>query len=271
MLRRTFALLISLGFAAVDSARSVLRPVADKPSGRGVVLYYHAVKLAERGAFAWQMDELVKRAHPFRADSPETMVAGQLNVAVTFDDGFESVLQNAVPELTKRQIPFTMFVPSGSLGERPCWVLDPKHRAWNERVLSAADLRVLAKLPLAQLGSHSVTHPNLLCLGADDARRELVQSRADLEANAGSQVDVFSFPHGAHNPALLREAQQAGYKHVFTVEPTLVECGSTTFTIGRVGVDPHDWPIEFRLKIVGAYRWRAHLHRWRMTSLNAGI
>ena len=272
MVRRSLALLVSLGFAAVDRARSIFRPVSHRPStGRGVVLYYHAVKPAERAAFAWQMDELVKHARPFRADSPETMTAGQLNVAVTFDDGFESVLQNAIPELTKRHIPFTMFVPSGSLGERPCWVLDPEHRAWDERVLSREDLRVLAKLPLAQLGSHSITHPNLQRLSADEARRELVQSKVDLEAIAGSQVDVFSFPHGAHSPALLEEARQAGYKRVFTVEPTLVESGGTTFSVGRVGVDPDDWPIEFRLKIAGAYRWRAHLHHWRMSSVNAGI
>jgi hypothetical protein len=25
--------------------------------------------------------------------------------------------------------------------------------------------------------------------------------------------------------------------------------------IGRIGVTPHDWPLEYRLKVIGAYQW----------------
>ena len=35
---------------------------------------------------------------------------------------------------------------------------------------------------------------------------------------------------------------------------------ATEFVVGRVATDPGDWPIEFRLKLMGAYRWIAFAH-----------
>ena len=266
MIRRSVALLVSLALGTIDYVRWQVRRLLNRSvAGSGVVLYYHAIKTLERAAFAWQMDELLKRAHVFPASSPETMAKEGRNVAVTFDDGFQSVLENAVPELMKRSIPFTMFVPSGCLGTRPCWVQDPRHPLWGERVLSTAELRSLASLPLATIGSHSITHPNFLAIDSDRVRNELAQSKADLEAAAEIEVDLFSFPHGAHNPTLVEEARRVGYRRVFTIEPNTIESDSSVFTMGRVAADPHDWRIEFRLKIAGAYRWRSSLHRLRQT------
>jgi peptidoglycan/xylan/chitin deacetylase (PgdA/CDA1 family) len=223
-------------------------------------LYYHAVTAAQRARFAAQMDLLRCRAMPFEAGSRERTSDDGWHVAVTFDDGFRSVVDHAVPELEARNIPFTIFVPSGCLGERPAWVRDRNHPAWQERVMSAAELRTLAGLPLATIGSHSVTHRNMRQLDSAQAAEELVRSRLELQAAAGTDIDLFSFPHGAHNAALLAQARQAGYRRVFTVQPALMPPDPGVFTVGRVAVDPNDWPIEFRLKLAGAYRWRS---RWR--------
>jgi peptidoglycan/xylan/chitin deacetylase (PgdA/CDA1 family) len=230
---------------------------------RGVVLYYHAVKPDQRQRFARQLDTLIRQASLFPAGSPEVMRSGRRNIAVTFDDGFRSVLDNAVPELTKRCIPFTVFIPSGCLGERPSWVHDPNHPSWHERVLSRAELRALVAVPLATLGSHSVNHPNLLRLDKPEARCELEDSRAALEAAAGVVVDLFSFPHGGHNRVLVDQASIAGYRRVFTVQPSRVDRNADPFVVGRVATDPDDWAAEFRLKLAGAYRWRGLLLRKR--------
>jgi peptidoglycan/xylan/chitin deacetylase (PgdA/CDA1 family) len=145
-----------------------------------VVLYYHAIKPYQRARFARQMDELSKRAHVFPAGSPEVMLRDRQNVAVTFDDGFRSVIENAVPELLKRSIPFTVFVPSGCLGARPAWVRNPQHPSFGEQVLTASELRELARAPLVTLGSHSITHRNLVGLDAPSATHELERSKAEL-------------------------------------------------------------------------------------------
>ena len=261
MIRRLAVLFISVAVRCVDAAVGSVRR---RHTCRGVVLYYHAVKPHQRQRFARQMDALLERAHPFPAGSPDAMRPGTTNAAVTFDDGFCSVAQNAVPELAKRGIPFTLFVPSGCLGRRPSWVHSAMHPAWEERVLSAAELRELARVPLATLGSHSVTHPDLRRLAASDSRRELAESKRALEQASGAGIDLFSFPHGAHSAALVAEARRAGYRRVFTIEPAVIESRHDHFTIGRVAADPEDWPIEFHLKLAGAYRWRQRLHRRRL-------
>jgi peptidoglycan/xylan/chitin deacetylase (PgdA/CDA1 family) len=262
--KRILALTLSLGVRIADAVNGAARRWAGKRRPRqGVVLYYHAITARERPRFAWQMDELLHLASPFCAGAPDTMTGEGLNVAVTFDDGFLSVVENALPELSERGIPFTMFVPSGCLGERPSWIHDPNHPSWDEQVLSEKELRALASHPLATVGSHSITHPNLPKIDLAAAERELRESREQLEAVVATPIDQFSFPHGAHNDTLLASARQAGYRLVFTVEPTTVTPSRHPFAVGRVAADPGDWRIEFRLKIAGAYRWRYAFHRLR--------
>ena len=43
-------------------------------------------------------------------------------------------------------------------------------------------------------------------------------------------------------------ARQVGYTRVFTIEPTMARPAMDQFAVGRVQVDPDDWPMEFRLK-----------------------
>jgi peptidoglycan/xylan/chitin deacetylase (PgdA/CDA1 family) len=225
---------------------------------KAVVIYYHAVRPDQREQFARQMDQLLSLAHPFQAGSAETVSTTQrYMVAVTFDDGFESVVENAVPELTKRNIPFILFVPSGCLGRRPSWV-PATHPSWGERVVSEPTLSSLSGNRLSMIGSHSVTHPNLVRLGSSEVSDELVRSKADLEAALGRQIDLFSFPYGASNSAILNAARRAGYRRVFTIEPACLEPTTDAYSVGRFAVDPEEWQIEFRLKLVGAYRWRRH-------------
>lgn len=230
---------------------------------KAVVIYYHAIRPDQRNRFAGQMDLLLSLAHPFQAGSMENVSTTQRHLAaVTFDDGFESVVENAVPELTKRNIPFTVFVPSGCLGRRPPWV-PATHPSWDERVVSESTLSSLARNRLSLIGAHSVTHSNLATLSSSEVSDELVRSKADLEATLGHDIDCFSFPYGASTSETHNAARRAGYRRVFTIEPECFESTADAYSVGRFAVDPDDWQIEFRLTIVGSYRWRRHCSRFR--------
>jgi peptidoglycan/xylan/chitin deacetylase (PgdA/CDA1 family) len=225
---------------------------------KAVVVYYHAVRTDQRRRFARQMDLLQRLAQPFQAGCLDPVPTScRYMAAVTFDDGFESVLENAVPELTKRNIPFVLFVPSGCLGRQPSWV-PATHPSFTERVLSESKLSSLASNGLCVIGSHSVTHSNLATLGSSRLSEELIRSKADLEAALGRSIDVFSFPYGAATSATYAAARRAGYRRVFTIEPECFRSTADAFVVGRFAVDPDDWRIEFHLKLVGAYRWHRH-------------
>jgi peptidoglycan/xylan/chitin deacetylase (PgdA/CDA1 family) len=253
-MKRVFKLLISLLVRCCDVCRAgLLRLTGRKPIPSCVVLYYHGIPAPERHRFARQMDEVIRRTQPISADSRPVLNGKSHYCAVTFDDGFVSVLENALPELADRRIPATLFVPTGSLGQSPSWIKGARSSA--EMVLSASQLAELKQNELVTIGSHSITHPNFLAIDHAHAERELKQSKADLEALLGRPVILFSFPHGACNGATIEMAKGAGYRRVFTIEPEAMPPTTEEFVMGRVATGPADWPTEFRLKLLGAYRW----------------
>ncbi|MBX3744429.1 MAG: polysaccharide deacetylase family protein [Verrucomicrobiae bacterium] len=260
MIKRLLRLAISLAVFAWDRLLDLALRLAGKPlPPRATVIYYHAVPAAHRPLFARQMDEILRRFSPVPSLHQGPLAPGQRHVSVTFDDAFVSVLHHALPELKKRSIPATVFIPSGCLGQPPSWLERARDFAAQDRVMSADELRTLAAEPSITLASHSVTHPNLLRLPADQARTELAGSRASLEALFERPVDQFSFPYGAHRPELRRAALDLGYRRIFTSDPLPAFTQAGESVTGRVSVDPDDWPVEFRLKIAGAYRWLGHL------------
>ena len=250
---RILHLVLSLGFyVAWWLWRSCVRVVGRTPAGTCVALYYHAVPTHERQRFAQQMDMLLRVAKPVAADFTVPPADGSHNVAVTFDDGFRSVIDNALPELAQRDIPATLFIPSGCLGQHPPWLQNRVHTDAHETILTSTELQAIASA-LVTVGSHTVTHRNLLSLSHTDVTTELRQSRTKLSELCATEVRLLSFPHGAYDHHIVQLSQQAGYTRVFTTLPTLVD--PTAYVVGRVNACPRDWPLEFYLKVHGAYRW----------------
>lgn len=221
-----------------------------------VVLYYHSIPKEKRPGFSRQMDVLSRRSTPVGADAQLSGPPAGRYVSVTFDDAYQNVLENALPELAKRKIPATLFMVSDCLGRNPSWedysaLGDP---AMNEPLLTEGQLRTMPR-DLVQIGSHTRTHPMLPQLSEQEARNELSQSRARLQEILQRDVTLFSFPYGAFNEDLIEWCRDAGYEKVFTTIPGLASASGSDFAVGRVAVDPDNSPLEFSLKLSGAYRW----------------
>lgn len=254
MLRRLVKLLISTALNCGDRVVAILAG-ADRSSRHGVVLYYHAVPGVHRARFARQLDLLRRSAAPWALDA--AVPEAPWWVGISFDDAYVSVLENAVPELLARKLPFTIFVPTGSLGKRPAWVQSCSHPFWKERVMSAKELHALAGLPGVTVGSHTVHHPRLTQLPSETLECELRDSKHALEDLLGRAVNLLSVPHGAWNTAVLECARAVGYTRLFGIEPVRLNDRALPAVIGRVAVEPHEGPWEFRLKLQGSYRWAA--------------
>jgi peptidoglycan/xylan/chitin deacetylase (PgdA/CDA1 family) len=253
--KRFAKLLISLGFFCAVMLWNLLRRLCGKKDvGSRVVLYYHSIPPESRPAFARQLDIIVRWAKPIPADVKSQLNGASHYVAVTFDDGFENLIESALPELEKRKIPSTIFIIANALGQFPHWLTDTSERKKHGMLMSADQLQ---KLPseLVSIGSHTMTHPMLPLLSAPEARMELSGSRANLEKLLNIGVELFSFPQGAFNQDLVNWCREAGYKRVFTSLPLMAFEEPREFLTGRVWAEPTDWGLEFRLKILGAYRW----------------
>ncbi len=260
--RRCVKLLISLFVYASDwSRRQLFRLIGRKPDASCVILYYHSVPEKYRNAFARQMDVVVRLTQPISIDHFPNLLLGTRYSAITFDDGFENVIDYAIPELQRRNIPATIFLTKGYLGEYANWWPESS----SERRDRIAPIEKWRQLPsgIVDFGSHTLTHPHLSELGEAHARRELLDSRLMLQELLDRKIISFSFPYGDYNEKLLDWCRDAGYKRVFTSMPCNAFRKEDEFPSGRVKAEPTDWPLEFRLKLMGAYRWLPYAIKWK--------
>jgi len=267
---RSVKLAGSLCFFLGDFAcRGLLRLFGVKRPAGCVVLYYHAVPADEQAAFARQMDTLLRLAVPVSINAHFPLDPEKRHIAVTFDDAFENVVDHAVPELCRRNIPAAIFVVTGVLGENATWWPEGSR----ERTARISTARQLQQLPadFITLGAHTHTHPMLTHINPEEAQQELRESRERLAQLLGRDVTAFSFPFGAYNQDLVAYCREAGYQRVFTTMPENAFVSADEFVTGRVKADPSDWRLEFYLKCVGAYRWlpwalhlknKARANRW---------
>jgi peptidoglycan/xylan/chitin deacetylase (PgdA/CDA1 family) len=255
---RCVKFVVSAGVWFWDVVRfSVMRCFGRTPPGRAVILYYHGIPDKAAAMFTAQMDALIREARPLDAAWQGDLPPGTLHAAVTFDDAFVSVLRNALPVMKARAIPATIFVPSGYVGAHAGWIQNAAVRESRGTIMDRDQLLASLRHPSVQVGSHTRTHPRLDRLGETELAGELVESKRSLENLLGCTVSLFSFPHGIYTPRALEIARSAGYTRVFGIQPFCAQRRLDEFLAGRVLVDPEDWPLEFALKLRGAYRWLA--------------
>jgi peptidoglycan/xylan/chitin deacetylase (PgdA/CDA1 family) len=63
-----------------------------------------------------------------------------------------------------------------------------------------------------EIGSHGCSHRIMTRLSTQEAHRELVRSKAEIEARVGGRAVHFAFPNEEANPALMALAARAGYR-----------------------------------------------------------
>src|SRR5215469_6662854 len=259
---RTLKLLVSMAVYIADSSwRVALRLIHRQTAPSCVVLYYHSVPDEQRRAFAGQMSILARLTVPISVERTPRLLSGRRYSGVTFDDGFEDVVNNAIPELEKRSIPATVFVTTGYLGEAAHWW--PESAPQRRQKIANAEKWQRLRSDRISIGSHTITHPHLPCMTENDARRELQGSRAMLQAMLNRDIRTFSFPYGEYNDELIRWCRDAGYERVFTITPANAFRSEGEQVTGRVQVEPTDWRLEFRLKLLGAYRWLPYAMLWK--------
>jgi peptidoglycan/xylan/chitin deacetylase (PgdA/CDA1 family) len=200
------------------------------------------------------MDDVLRFTKPLRAEDSPALNNGTRYVAVTLDDGFRSIISNALPVLRERKIPATVFVPSGNLGKPPAWLSQSSHQDSGEFVMTAEELLHVNEDPLISIGSHCVSHPNLLSLSPESAATEILESKRDLETILKQEITLLAFPYGAFSSSHTALAKEGGYKRAFSGLADLTD-NVSSYVMGRVRVDPKDWTIEFRLKLLDCYRW----------------
>jgi peptidoglycan/xylan/chitin deacetylase (PgdA/CDA1 family) len=173
--------------------------------------------------FAEQMSWLA--GHGLRGVSITTLVeamrAGRQRglVGLTFDDGYVSVLEAAVPVLQRHGFGATAYIISDRLGGTNEWDEGP---SWP--LLPASGVRELAAAGV-EIGSHAATHLRLAGASPEQLTAETGGSRSSLAALLGTEIRGFAYPYGSMDAAARRAVRDAGYEHACAVEASTAEIG----------------------------------------------
>jgi peptidoglycan/xylan/chitin deacetylase (PgdA/CDA1 family) len=261
-LERIAKLLLSVAYMPLAEVRDRVGELFGRERNRKVlILMYHSVPAERLPEFIRHVETMSRMGRIIPLGHMDGMPEGDRLFVITFDDGFRSTVDNALPFLTERDIPATLFIPSGSLGGRPPWVTDPAHEYAGEMVIDDDDLRRFP--PRVAVGSHGVSHRRLTGVSPAEARWELSDSKESLERITGNPVRFLAFPYGAYDAGILALARESGYEKVFAGEPLAHSRPEAGFLFGRLEISPDDWRIESWLKLRGAYDWLPIGIRWK--------
>lgn len=122
-------------------------------------------------------------------------------VVLTFDDGLRSSMDFIWPALLKRNLKGVFFVSPALLGEKG--------------YLDWVDVRCMAKEG-AEFGTHGFSHRLFEDLDEDDLRREVVDSKKELEDQIGRKIISLAAPGGSFHTHAVEMAFQVGYRFLCT-------------------------------------------------------
>ncbi|WP_245178915.1 polysaccharide deacetylase family protein [Streptomyces montanisoli] len=207
------------------------------------VLLYHAVMLDPPAwiaeftvtprTFAVQLDAVVASGRtPVTASTFAAGLAGRAElparpVVLTFDDGFADLPGPTATALAARGLPATAYLTTGAV------------RGGGGSLLPSAPMMALAQAAELEahgieIGAHTVTHPQLDTLPADELRRELGESKDVLEDVLGHRVDHLAYPHGYNSRAVRAAAASAGYASAAAVRHALSSPDDEPYRMARL-------------------------------------
>ncbi|REK18889.1 MAG: polysaccharide deacetylase family protein [Planctomycetota bacterium] len=208
--------------------------------------------LLDRGFRPWTLDALLDACRDGRPIPPQTF-------AVTFDDGFENNLTDALPVLQDLDVPATIFLVTGFLDSRVPMPSDNwadagstavPESSW--RTLTTAQCDELLASGVIQLGAHTHTH-ELFRGRADAFYEDLAESVDVMDRKFGIANPTFAFPFGITSPELVDAARRAGVRCALTTRPDCVQPSEDPFHWGRFGATQQDTPTTLAAKLGGWY------------------
>jgi peptidoglycan/xylan/chitin deacetylase (PgdA/CDA1 family) len=233
------------------------RGSAPRPGLR--ILYYHRVAddrdplAVTPDAFRGQMDALAasgQRVVDLYEIDDVKLEPGEAALALTFDDGYRDVLENALPVMREHGFPSTVFVVPGAIAGTTTfpWYAPgamPPVAGWDE-------LRAAEREGLVRFEPHTLTHPILTSLTREQAWLEIAGSVEVVERELGRPPRLFCYPGGYHSPREVALARECGLRASLTCEFGANHAPFDHHELRRTIVERSDPLWLFRARLAGA-------------------
>ena len=185
--------------------------------------------------FRWQLRTLMGSGYS-PAGLAQVLADAELGAghfSITFDDGYASVGRLALPVLAKRQVPATVFVVAGAVGNTSAW-----DEAMGDRVEPMMDAVMVREMAAAgmEVGSHGMSHARLTDLPDAALQAEVCDSKRLLEDMLGKAVGGFAYPYGAWDGRVREAVIDAGYEYAVSTRLAAIGPAMDRFAIPRINV-----------------------------------
>lgn len=160
-------------------------------------------------------------------------------ICITFDDGYLDNYVNAVPILLKHKIPAAFFVSTGMMGSDHGFEHDLKKLGKALPNMTWKQIRQMHQLGFT-IGSHTVTHINCGKSAPDLVRKEILQSKSDLNQKLGIKEIIFAYPFGKKddiNQKMLNYVREVGYVGCLSAYGGIIRKSVDPFNVLRMGID----------------------------------
>jgi len=159
----------------------------------------HMAYLAEKEFKVVPLRELVAAIREGKALPPKT-------VAITFDDGYQNIADNADPILKQYDFPYTLFV-----------AIEPVDKGFGG-MMSRDTLKRLAASGV-DLANHSYGHEHLIRrLAGEDSKTwlarvgdNILKTEAELQQISGKSLKFVAYPYGEYNAELQQWLDKQGF------------------------------------------------------------
>lgn len=156
------------------------------------------------------------------------------SVVLTFDDGFENNYLYAMPLLKRYGFVGTFYIIPGMIGQN-------EYMSWRE-----AQEMVSGGM---EIGSHTMSHPDLAKASASAREWQLVESKRVLQEKLGVSIRSLSYPSGAYNQDVVAAAKKAGYVIAVTTQYGTIQDRRKIMDLPRVRIHGTDQLAGFRLRL----------------------
>jgi len=140
-------------------------------------------------------------------------------LAITIDDAFLSVYEEAFPRLQSYGYPFTIFVATKAIDQNL-----KGYATWDQiREMRAAGVTI---------GSQSHSHPHMHQLSLDEARQEITTSNARFLKELGEEPVFFAYPYGEYSLPVRDMIKDMGFEAAF----------GQASGVAHASIDSYEWP-----------------------------